>query len=37
MIYEYDFLDRNQLRQMLSVFDSGKYVDGARTGPKENI
>ena len=35
MIYEYDFLDRNQLRQMLSVFDSGKYVDGARTGPKE--
>ncbi len=35
MIYEYDFFDSNQLRQILSVFDSGKFVDGARTGPKE--
>ena len=35
MIYEYNFFDRNQLRQILSVFDSGKFLDGARTGPKE--
>ena len=35
MIYEYDFLNSNQLRQLVSIFDSGKYVDGARTGPKE--
>ena len=35
MIYEYDFFDSNQLRQILSLFDAGKYVDGAITGPKE--
>ena len=35
MIYEYDFFDRNQLRQVLSLFDAGKYVDGSITGPKE--
>jgi len=35
MIYEYNFFDSNQLRQILSVFDSGKFLDGARTGPKE--
>ena len=35
MIYEYDFFDRNQLRQVLSLFDAGKFVDGAKTGPKE--
>ena len=35
MIYEYDFFDYNQLRQILSLFDAGKFVDGARTGPKE--
>ena len=35
MIYEYDFFDSNQLRQILSIFDAGKFVDGARTGPKE--
>ena len=35
MIYEYDFFDSNQLRQVLSLFDAGKYVDGAITGPKE--
>lgn len=34
MIYEYDFLDNNKLRQMLSLFDSGKFVDGAISGPK---
>ena len=35
MIYEYDFLNSNQLRQLVSIFDSGRYVDGAKTGPKE--
>ena len=35
MIYEYDFLDKNQLRQFQSLFDSGKFVDGAKTGPKD--
>ena len=35
MIYEYDFLDKNRLRQMMSLFDSGKFIDGAATGPKE--
>ena len=35
MIYEYDFLDRNQLRQMVSLFDAGKFVDGAVSGPKD--
>ena len=35
MIYEYDFFDSNQLRQILSLFDAGKFVDGAITGPKE--
>ena len=30
MIYEYDFLDSNQLRQVVSLFDAGKFVDGAR-------
>ena len=35
MLYEYDFLDSNQLRQVVSLFDAGKFVDGARTGPKE--
>ena len=34
MIYEYDFLDKNKLRQMLSLFDSGKFIDGAISGPK---
>ena len=34
MIYEYDFFDNNQLKQILSVFNSGKFVDGARTGSK---
>lgn len=33
--YEFDFLDRNQLRQMLSLFDAGKFVDGAISGPKD--
>ena len=35
MIYEYDFFDKNQVKQILSIFNSGKFVDGARTGPKE--
>ena len=35
MLYEYDFLDKNQLRQILSLFDAGKFVDGAITGTKE--
>ena len=35
MIYEYDFLNHNTLRQITSLFDSGKFVDGAVTGPKE--
>ena len=35
MIYEYDFLDTNQLRQVVSIFDAGKFVDGAATGPKD--
>jgi len=35
MIYEYDFLNSNQLRQLVSIFDSGRYVDGAKTGPSE--
>ena len=35
MIYEYDFLDKNRLRQMMSLFDSGKFIDVAATGPKE--
>ena len=35
MIYEYDFLDRNSLRQITSLFDAGKFIDGAITGPKE--
>jgi PKHD-type hydroxylase len=35
MIYEYDFLNSNQLRQLVSIFDSGRFVDGAKTGPKE--
>ena len=35
MIYDYDFLDKNQLRQFQSLFDSGKFVDGAKTGPKD--
>ena len=35
MIYEYDFFDYNQLRQIVSLFDAGKFVDGAKTGPKE--
>ena len=35
MIYEYDFLDKNRLRQMMSLFDSGKFIDGAATVPKE--
>tara|TARA_B100001250_G_scaffold293263_1_gene254904 strand:- start:1636 stop:2286 length:651 start_codon:yes stop_codon:yes gene_type:complete len=35
MIYEYDFLDTNQLRQLVSIFDAGKFVDGAITGPKD--
>jgi predicted 2-oxoglutarate/Fe(II)-dependent dioxygenase YbiX len=37
MIYEYDFFDRNQLRQITSLFDAGKFVDGARTGPKSKL
>ena len=37
MIYEYDFLDDNQLKQMLSLFNSGKFVDGARTGSKDKF
>ena len=37
MIYEYDFFDHNQLRQILSIFDSGKFVDGARTGSKDKF
>ena len=35
MIHEYDFLDSNQLRQMISLFDAGKFVDGAKSGPKD--
>tara|TARA_B100000427_G_scaffold11171_1_gene9307 strand:- start:514 stop:1179 length:666 start_codon:yes stop_codon:yes gene_type:complete len=35
MIYEYDFLNSNQIRQLVSLFDSGRFVDGARTGPKD--
>lgn len=35
MIYEYDFLDKNKLRQMLSLFDAGKFEDGAKSGPKD--
>jgi len=35
MIYEYDFLDKNKLRQMLSLFDSGKFIDGGASGPKD--
>ena len=35
MIYEYQFLDVNQVRQITSLFDSGKFIDGASTGPKE--
>ena len=35
MIYEYDFLDRNQLRQMESLFNAGKFVDGKISGPKD--
>jgi PKHD-type hydroxylase len=35
MIYEYDFFDRNQLRQMISLFDAGKFVDGSASGPKD--
>ena len=35
MIYEYDFLNTNQLRQIVSLFDAGKFVDGARSGPKD--
>ena len=27
MIYEYDFLDNNQLRQLVSLFDAGKFVE----------
>lgn len=34
-IYEFDFLTKNQVRQMLSLFDSGKFVDGKKSGPKE--
>ena len=37
MIYEYDFFDHNQLRQILSIFDSGKFVDGAKTGSKDKF
>ena len=37
MIYEYDFFDNNQLKQILSVFNSGKFVDGARTGNKSKF
>tara|TARA_B100001996_G_scaffold255870_1_gene198841 strand:+ start:198 stop:869 length:672 start_codon:yes stop_codon:yes gene_type:complete len=35
MIYEYDFLNSNQIRQLVSIFDSGRFVDGAITGPKD--
>jgi len=35
MIYEYDFFDSNQLRQIVSLFDAGKFIDGAITGPKD--
>ena len=37
MIYEYDFFDSNQLKQILSLFNSGKFVDGARTGSKDKF
>ena len=37
MIYEYDFFDRNQLRQILSIFDAGKFVDGAISGSKDKF
>ena len=37
MIYEYDFFDENQLKQILSLFDSGKFVDGARTGSNDKF
>ena len=37
MIYEYDFFDSNQLKQILSLFNSGKFVDGARTGNKSKF
>ena len=37
MIYEYDFFDDNQLKQILSLFNSGKFVDGARTGSKDKF
>jgi len=35
MIYEYDFLDTNQTRQLVSLFDAGRFVDGAKSGPKQ--
>mgnify|MGYP005733929507 FL=1 len=37
MIYEYDFFDKNQVKQILSIFNSGKFVDGARTGNKSKF
>ena len=37
MLYEYDFLDSNQLRQLVSLFDAGKFVDGARTGSNDKF
>ena len=37
MIYEYDFLNSNQIRQLVSLFDSGRFVDGARTGSKDKF
>ena len=37
MIYEYDFFDKNQVKQILSIFNSGKFVDGARTGSKSTF
>ena len=31
------FLDKNQVKQILSIFNSGKFVDGARTGNKSKF